>query len=170
MKEKLPSHFILANIPKELVDAIIEGIRRHLLDNSQADVPNLGTFILKHSQADPKSKFIQFNANRLTAEALAKGLKPKLKVGIDNNFSIEISERLTKSKEESRAVLEMFVTALIGALQSTGEIDIAGLGKFGLFLQDKMEGQNPVTGKPIVIPAKAAIKFAAHPIFLSKLK
>lgn len=62
--------------------------------------------------------------------------------------------------------LSAFVLALGESLESGREVHLAGFGTFRPFRRNPSTRENPITGKPMEIPAKTIPKFTAGESFI----
>ena len=74
-----------------------------------------------------------------------------------------VSQKTNFTQENSALAVNAVYDALREALCSDSKLIITGVGTFTLVERAPRAGRNPITGEPISIPAKKAIKFKAAP-------
>jgi len=72
------------------------------------------------------------------------------------------------SKTEARAMVDDVLDA-IAAGAATGEVSLAGFGKFSVTKRPARAGRNPRTGEPMFIAASRAIKFRPAKAFKDRV-
>ena len=70
------------------------------------------------------------------------------------------------SKREAEDAVEAVISNIQAVLQSGGEVNLTGFGKFHVAQRGARQGKHPRTGEPIHIPASRVPRFNAG----SKLK
>lgn len=65
-----------------------------------------------------------------------------------------------KTKATAEKVFDSMIQAIIGGLQTDGEVQIS-MGKFKKVHRSARMGRNPQTGESLEIPAKTVVKFYA---------
>lgn len=73
------------------------------------------------------------------------------------------------NKKQVKEVIESFVSALTYQICEKESVNIPGLGIFKYKENKARKGRNPITGKSIDIPAKAAIVFKPSKSFKERL-
>ena len=63
-------------------------------------------------------------------------------------------------KKVAKDFLEGFTRIVEAEMKRSGEVPLAGLGKFRVSKRAARTGRNPATGEAIQIPAKTVVKFA----------
>lgn len=63
------------------------------------------------------------------------------------------------SKTEAAEIADMFVEEVAAALEENGTAKLPRLGKLVLHEVAARSGRNPMTGAPVDIPARTAVKF-----------
>lgn len=76
-----------------------------------------------------------------------------------------VSEKLGVTKKDTGACLDAIVDAIIEAVASGEEVNIAGFGKFTVAERAERNGRNPLTGEALVIAASKSPKFKASTAF-----
>lgn len=66
---------------------------------------------------------------------------------------------LAGSKKMAEEILNAVFEKIRTALAAGEPVDINGFGKFEVIGKKERPGRNPVTGEPLTIPAKKAVKF-----------
>ena len=75
---------------------------------------------------------------------------------------IEQMSKLTKlPKSTVKECLEAFISTIGGALKQKKNVALTGFGTFSVMMRKSRSGINPVTKKPMIIPAKNVPKFKA---------
>ena len=62
-------------------------------------------------------------------------------------------------KKQAKAFIESFTSIVERSMKNHDDVPLAGLGKFKVTERKARTGRNPLTGEPIQIPAKTAVKF-----------
>lgn len=70
-----------------------------------------------------------------------------------------IAKSANLSKAAAERALDGFVGAVGNALAKGDGVTLVGFGSFSVAKRAARNGRNPVTGKPIRIPARKAVKF-----------
>lgn len=70
-----------------------------------------------------------------------------------------IANSTNLSKAAAEKALNGFIGAVGGSLSKGEGVTLVGFGSFSVSERAARNGRNPVTGKPIRIPAKKTVKF-----------
>ncbi len=73
----------------------------------------------------------------------------------------EIAHQTGFSKVDSKAFLEALLSTIQKSLKKGQSVVITGFGSFSQVLRKAKTGVNPLTKKPVKIPAKKVAKFKA---------
>ena len=65
------------------------------------------------------------------------------------------------SKADSKKALDACVEAIVEALKGGDKVSLVGFGTFSVAKRPARQGINPLTKKPLSIPAKKVAKFKA---------
>jgi len=65
------------------------------------------------------------------------------------------------SKREAEDAVEAVISNIQSVLQSGGEVNLTGFGKFHVAQRGARTGKHPRTGEPIQIPASKVPRFSA---------
>lgn len=72
-----------------------------------------------------------------------------------------MAEQAELSKKDAEKALKAFVDVVTDELKKGGKIQLVGFGSFEVTQRAAREGINPLTKKPMSIPASKAPKFKA---------
>ena len=72
-----------------------------------------------------------------------------------------IADDADLSKADAQAALDSVLSNIQAALKNGKKVTLVGFGTFSTSERGARTGRNPQTGKPIKIPAKKVVKFAA---------
>lgn len=72
-----------------------------------------------------------------------------------------IADQADLSKKDAEKALKAFVDVITDELKKGEKIQLVGFGSFGVTERAAREGINPLTKKPMSIPASKAPKFKA---------
>lgn len=72
-----------------------------------------------------------------------------------------ISSKSGLSKADSKKALDAVVEAIVDALKGGDKVSLVGFGTFSVAKRPARQGINPLTKKPLSIPAKKVAKFKA---------
>jgi DNA-binding protein HU-beta len=72
-----------------------------------------------------------------------------------------IAEKANLSKKDAESALNSFVDVVANELKTGGKVQLVGFGTFEVTEKKAREGINPLTKKPMSIPASKAPKFKA---------
>lgn len=72
-----------------------------------------------------------------------------------------MAEKAALSKKDSEAALKAFIDVVTDELKKDGKVQLVGFGTFEVAKRAAREGINPLTKKPMSIPASKAPKFKA---------
>lgn len=71
----------------------------------------------------------------------------------------EISDQFGITKKLAKEVIDATIHSLTGKIVTTGEVSIAGFGKFVIVTRPERNGRNPKTNTPLIIKEHKAVKF-----------
>jgi len=72
----------------------------------------------------------------------------------------QISEDFDISKAKASKILDtVFNTITEGLSEPSGEVRVAGFGKFSTVHYESRKGRNPRTGEEVHVPARVGVKF-----------
>ena len=72
-----------------------------------------------------------------------------------------IAAKAGLSKADSKKALDACVEAIVDALKGGDKVSLVGFGTFAVTKRPARQGINPLTKKPLSIPAKKVAKFKA---------
>ena len=72
-----------------------------------------------------------------------------------------MAEQAGISKKDAEKAVKAFTDAVAGELKAGGKVQLVGFGTFEVAEKKAREGINPLTKKPMSIPASKAPKFKA---------
>lgn len=81
-----------------------------------------------------------------------------------------LAERTGLPKNKAKEFVETYAELLVEELQSTGSVQLAGVGKLKVSERAERQGRNPSTGAAITIAASKQIKFAGGKQFKERFK
>lgn len=81
-----------------------------------------------------------------------------------------LAERTGLPKNKAKEFVEAYAELLVEELQSTGSVQVAGIGKLKVNERGERQGRNPSTGAAITIAASKQIKFAGGKQFKDRFK
>jgi integration host factor subunit alpha len=70
-----------------------------------------------------------------------------------------IHNRVGRTKKQSAEVVDCLFEIIKGTLGDGKDVLISGFGKFSVRERKERKGRNPLTGKPLVLPAKKVVTF-----------
>ena len=68
-----------------------------------------------------------------------------------------IHNRGGRTKKQSAELVDCLFEIIKGTLGDGKDVLISGLGKFSVRERKERKGRNPLTGKPVVLPAKKVV-------------
>lgn len=71
----------------------------------------------------------------------------------------EVHNQLGRNKKESARMVEALFEIVRKSLEEGEDVMISGFGKFSVRGRGKRMGRNPLTGDPIMLPAKKIVTF-----------
>ena len=71
-----------------------------------------------------------------------------------------LAEKTGLTKTKAKEVLDAHAELLISELQTSGSVQLSGIGKLKLGERPERQGRNPSTGEAITIKAGKTVKFA----------
>lgn len=71
-----------------------------------------------------------------------------------------LAEKTGLTKAKAKEVLDAHAELLISELQTSGSVQLAGIGKLKLGERAERQGRNPSTGEAITIKASKTVKFS----------
>ena len=71
-----------------------------------------------------------------------------------------LAEKTGLTKAKAKEVLDAHAELLISELQTSGSVQLAGIGKLKLGERPERQGRNPATGEAITIKASKTVKFS----------
>jgi DNA-binding protein HU-beta len=71
-----------------------------------------------------------------------------------------LAEKTGLTKAKAKEVLDAHAELLVNELQTTGSVQLAGIGKLKLGERAARQGRNPATGETITIKASKTVKFS----------
>lgn len=71
-----------------------------------------------------------------------------------------LAEKTGLTKAKAKEVLDAHAELLISELQTSGSVQLAGIGKLKLGQRAERQGRNPSTGEAITIKASKTVKFS----------
>ena len=81
-----------------------------------------------------------------------------------------LAERTGLPKNKTKEFVETYAELLVEELQTTGSVQLAGIGKLKVNERGERAGRNPSTGEAITIAASKQIKFAGGKQFKERFK
>lgn len=76
-----------------------------------------------------------------------------------SEIASKIAEISGDTKKASREFLSAFLEIVINGLVNDGEVEVEGLGYFGVRIRKPVLGRNPKTGEKIQVPELKSIYF-----------
>jgi integration host factor subunit alpha len=70
-----------------------------------------------------------------------------------------IHNRVGRTKKQSAELVDCLFEIIKGTLGDGKDVLISGFGKFSVRARKERKGRNPLTGKPLVLPAKKVVTF-----------
>ena len=70
-----------------------------------------------------------------------------------------IHNRVGRNKKQSAELVDCLFEIIKGTLGDGKDVLISGFGKFSVRERKEREGRNPLTGKPLILPAKKVVTF-----------
>jgi len=70
-----------------------------------------------------------------------------------------IHNRVGRTKKQSAELVDCLFEIIKGTLGDGQDVLISGFGKFSVRERKERKGRNPLTGKPLMLPAKKAVTF-----------
>ena len=77
-----------------------------------------------------------------------------------NELTSALAEKTGLTKAKAKEVLDAHAELLISELQTSGSVQLAGIGKLKLGERAERQGRNPSTGEAITIKASKTVKFS----------
>ena len=71
----------------------------------------------------------------------------------------QVHNQLGRSKKESAKMVEALFEIIKESLEGGEDVMISGFGKFSVRDKGERRGRNPLTGEPIMLPAKRVVTF-----------
>jgi integration host factor subunit alpha len=71
----------------------------------------------------------------------------------------QVHNHLGRNKKESAQMVEALFEIIKKSLEEGKDVMISGFGKFSLRERGERKGRNPLTGDPIMLPAKKLVTF-----------
>ncbi len=87
-----------------------------------------------------------------------------------SEIASEISKISGDTKKASREFLSAFTETIISGLINDGEVEVEGLGYFGVRTRKPVLGRNPKTGEKIQVPEIKSIYFKPCKEFRQNVK
>lgn len=81
-----------------------------------------------------------------------------------------LAERTGLPKNKTKEFVEAYAELLVEELQTTGSVQLAGVGKLKVNERGERQGRNPSTGEAITIAASKQVKFAGGKQFKERFK
>ena len=120
------------------------------------------------AQADDQAADDAANSSGSNKSAETSGGKAKEKA-VSELVGI-LAERTGLPKNKTKEFVEAYAELLVEELQSTGSVQLAGIGKLKVNERAARQGRNPSTGAAITIAASKQIKFAGGKQFKDRFK
>jgi integration host factor subunit alpha len=70
-----------------------------------------------------------------------------------------IHNRVGRTKKQSAELVDCLFEIIKGTLGDGKDVLISGFGKFSVRERKERSGRNPLTGKPLVLPARKVVTF-----------
>jgi integration host factor subunit alpha len=70
-----------------------------------------------------------------------------------------IHDRVGRTKKQSAELVDCLFEIIKGTLGDGKDVLISGFGKFSVRERKERNGRNPLTGKPLVLPARKVVTF-----------
>ena len=71
----------------------------------------------------------------------------------------QVHNHLGRNKKESAQMVEALFEIIKKSLEEGKDVMISGFGKFSIRERGERKGRNPLTGDPIMLPAKKLVTF-----------
>ena len=71
----------------------------------------------------------------------------------------EVHNNVGRSKKESAQIVETLLELMKKSLEEGEDVLISGFGKFSIQERRERKGRNPLTGDPMMLPAKKVVTF-----------
>lgn len=78
-----------------------------------------------------------------------------------NELAAAVAEKTGMNKADAQTATDAVFEVITETLKSGGDVRLIGFGNFTVQDRAATTGRNPMTGKPVDIPAKRVPKFAA---------
>ncbi|TCD14434.1 HU family DNA-binding protein [Oricola cellulosilytica] len=78
-----------------------------------------------------------------------------------NELAAAVADKAGLSKGDAASAVDAVFETITSELKSGGDIRVLGFGNFSVNHRAATTGRNPMTGKPVDIPAKKVAKFSA---------
>lgn len=92
--------------------------------------------------------------------AASKSVKTAAKEKSVGELVSALAEKTGLTKAKAKEVLDAHAELLVSELQTTGSVQLAGIGKLKLGERPERQGRNPSTGEAITIKASKTVKFS----------
>lgn len=96
----------------------------------------------------------------MAAKKAGAAKKEAVKEKSVNELTSALAEKTGLTKAKAKEVLEAHTELLISELQTSGSVQLAGIGKLKLGERGERQGRNPSTGEAITIKASKTVKFS----------
>ena len=77
------------------------------------------------------------------------------------DFIGAVAKKSGLSKVDAKKAVEAFIKTVEGEMKKGGKVALLGFGTFSVTKRAARKGVNPLTKKPISIPARKVVKFKA---------
>ena len=71
----------------------------------------------------------------------------------------QVHNQVGRNKKESAQMVEALFETIRESLEEGKDVMISGFGKFSIRERGERKGRNPLTGDPIMLPAKKVVTF-----------
>jgi integration host factor subunit alpha len=71
----------------------------------------------------------------------------------------QVHNQVGRNKKESAQMVEALFEIIKESLEEGKDVMISGFGKFSIREREERKGRNPLTGDPIMLPAKKVVTF-----------
>ena len=92
--------------------------------------------------------------------AASKSKQPAAKEKSLGELVSALAEKTGLTKAKAKEVLDAHAELLVSELQTSGSVQLAGVGKLKLGERPERQGRNPSTGEAITIKASKTVKFS----------
>lgn len=92
--------------------------------------------------------------------AAPKSKQPAAKEKSVSELVSALADKTGLTKAQAKEVLDAHAELLVSELQTSGSVQLAGIGKLKLGARPERQGRNPATGETITIKASKTVKFA----------